>query len=413
MSQRVSSIEALRREALFLYAAALAQVEGRRCTVQALRAAPCSGMVRVIAIGKAATAMISGAREVLGERLAAALVVTKQGYRDVTLDRDARITQLEAEHPVPGPASLAAGQAILDFLARAPADTHWLFLISGGASSLVEVLPAGVSLDDYQRVNRWLLGSGWDIHRMNRLRRRLSCIKGGRLLRHLGGRPARCLLISDVPGDDPASIGSGLLVAPAAAPGVDSDLPDWIAALVARVEPDAEMSEVIPSLQIIASNAAARMAAAAAARMRGQVVFQHEALLTGNTLDEARCCARLVRDGAPGIYLWGGETTLRLPDRPGRGGRNQSFALAAAQELAGCEDVALLAAGTDGSDGPTEEAGALIDGGTLARGAEQGMDAAACLVNADAGRFLEASGDLIQTGPTGTNVMDLVIAIKG
>lgn len=403
---------ALRRELLALYAATLRQIDGRHCTAQALRNARVTGAVHLVAIGKAAPAMAQGALDTAGDAIVSGLIVTKQGYRDAMLDDDSRLTQLEAEHPVPGPGSLAAGRALLDRLENTPDDARWLFLISGGASSLVEVLLHGVGLVDYQRANRWLLGSGWDIHRMNSVRRRLSCIKGGRLLRHLRGRSARCLLISDVPGDDPASIGSGLLVPPANTSVAVDALPEWLRDLLDRAPEDELPPQGSAALQIVASNALARQAAAATARARGLEVFSHDILLTGNTLEEARRCAIAARDGGSGLYLWGGETTLVLPERPGRGGRNQSFALAAAQELADCGDVALLAAGTDGSDGPTADAGALVDGGTLARGAAQGLDAARSLADADAGRFLEASGDLIQTGPTGTNVMDLVMALK-
>jgi hydroxypyruvate reductase len=117
-------------------------------------------------------------------------------------------------------------------------------------------------------------------------------------------------------------------------------------------------------------------------------------------------------DAPAGLHLWGGETTLSLPVSPGRGGRSQHLALAAATVIAGRDELALLAGATDGSDGPGEDAGGLVDGGTVARGAFDGLDAQACLRRADSGNFLEVAGDLIQTGPTGTNVMDLVLALK-
>ena len=127
----------------------------------------------------------------------------------------------------------------------------------------------------------------------------------------------------------------------------------------------------------------------------------------GDTLATGRALAQQLCAGPAGVQVWGGETTLQLPPDPGRGGRNQSLALSAALALQGRDDVWLLAAGTDGSDGPTEDAGALVDGATVARGQVDDLDAQRCLDRADAGSFLEASGDLIHTGPTGTNVMDV------
>jgi len=413
MNVSSNSPDALRRDALAIYAAASRRVEGRACVQTVLSNEPVDGDAYVVAIGKAAASMARGARDALGAALAAALVITKHGHGEASLAADERFLQLEAEHPVPGGGSLAAGEALLRFLADAPPDTQFLFLISGGASSLVEVLPEGVTLADYQRVNQWLLSSGWDIHGINRIRRQLSCIKGGRLVSYLRGRPARCLMISDVPGDEPASIGSGLLVAPLTTMAPDAGLPDWLASLIKQAATDSIVDASGVSLQVIASNATAREAATLEAQALGYAVHHDTTLLTGNTLEEAQQCATVVRNGGAGVYLWGGETTIELPENPGRGGRNQSFALAAAMTLAGCDRVALLAIGTDGTDGPTDEAGALVDGGTIARGLEQGLDAQVSLARADAGHFLEATGDLIQTGPTGTNVMDLVIALKG
>ena len=141
-------------------------------------------------------------------------------------------------------------------------------------------------------------------------------------------------------------------------------------------------------------------------------VFEHATPLSGDAAACGRALARQLRDGPAGVYLWGGETSVRLPARPGRGGRNQHLALAAATVLAGAERCSLLCAGTDGSDGRGEDAGAIVDGGTLRRGQRQGLNADEALCRADSGRFLRASGDLLRTGPTGTNVMDVVVGIK-
>jgi hydroxypyruvate reductase len=167
------------------------------------------------------------------------------------------------------------------------------------------------------------------------------------------------------------------------------------------------------SHHIVASNRVAMEAIEKACKDRQQDVYLHSDFLGGEAADTGRELARfLLNEAEPGIHIWGGETTVRLPDEPGRGGRNQQLALAAAAMLKGNQKITLLAAGTDGSDGPTEDAGGIVDGDTVTRGQLSELDVETCLVGADAGTFLEAAGDLLYTGPTGTNVMDLVIAIK-
>ncbi|MBI5461154.1 MAG: DUF4147 domain-containing protein [Gammaproteobacteria bacterium] len=409
---------------LGLYRAALAAVDGERCVASQLRAQPLPGPVWAVAIGKAASAMLAGAFAVLGERLEHALLVTQHGYVQT---RDFPRTEiLEAAHPVPDATSLAAGERLLGVLATAPANITWLFLISGGASSLVEVLPARVTLADMQRVNRWLLASGLPIEQMNAVRRRLSRIKGGRLRAYLGGRPARVLSISDVPGDDPAIIGSGLLHATASEfaaalefAALPEPLPAWLHALIDQTDTTPEGVPVAPiDTAIVARLDQALDAVARGANDLGYRLVRAPERLRGDAVEAGRHIAATLIAGAPGIYLWGGETTVCLPERPGRGGRCQQLALAAAQALAGQSGMYLLAAGTDGSDGPSDSpddsdvAGACVDGQTIERGTVEGFDADIALMQADAGRFLEAAGDLLDTGPTGTNVTDVVIGLK-
>lgn len=403
-----------RRLLLEIYAAALRAVDGRVAVRERLGHDAMVGPAYVVAIGKAAPAMMQGAFDALATRLARALMITKQGYA-APGPVDARLQVLEAEHPVPGCASLAAGQALLDFLAALPPQAAVVFLISGGASALVEVLPSGIDARQLQEANDWLLASGWDIGRVNRVRRALSCIKGGRLAERLGGHQVLNLLISDVPGDEAAIIGSGLLVAPRPGDvlsGTDVQaLPGWLRARLADVPPPAAERFSHIRTEILCDNRDARTAAVAFGQSRGLAVHGSDVLVQGEAARSGRDLAAQVLAGPPGLYVWGGETTVCLPPQPGRGGRCQTLALAAAQVLAG-SDVVLLAAGTDGSDGPGEDAGALVDGETIARGELECFDARDCLARADAGSFLEASGDLLQTGPTGSNVMDLVLALK-
>jgi len=223
-------------------------------------------------------------------------------------------------------------------------------------------------------------------------------------------------LISDVPGDDPATIGSGLLV-PEGLLETDAPLalPEWIADLLQKASPAPPLADACfenISMEIIATLSDAKKAAAKEGRALGYEVFEHAAVLGGDAELLGQKLASELLHGPEVMYVWGGETTVCLPPHPGRGGRNQHLALAAAMELAGEENVALLAAGSDGSDGPTNDAGAVVDGDSLSRGRAEGLEPDSALLNADAGTFLAASGDLIQTGPTGTNVMDLMIALK-
>lgn len=368
-----------------LFQAGVERVDGRRCVREALRDAP-PGPCAAAAIGKAAVAMGLGAREALGASLERLLIVCPDGCPTEALRGQANLEIHASAHPVPDERSLRCGARLLAWLeALAPAVTP-LFLISGGASALVEVPIAGVSLDELVRVSRGGLTAGRDITALNAERAALSQIKGGRLAARLGGRAGVALFISDVPADDPAVIGSGLL---GPAPGGDAIRRE----VVANV--DRAMDAVVEAAQardLTARRAPGRFAGDV---LRLAVQFTHELAL-----------------GETQVRVWGGESTLRLPAAPGRGGRNQHLALAAARLLAGYPDLALLAAGTDGIDGPTGEAGAVVDGETFARIALQGLDPDEGLRRADSGTVLAAAGALLRTGATGTNVADLVIGLK-
>jgi len=393
---------------------AIDSVRGDRLVEQALGRTPIDEAVDVVAIGKAAAAMEVGACRALGDRLQRALVITKTGHALPELAHYPGVETLEAGHPVPTPASLLAGARLLEWVREAPADRRMLFLISGGASSLVEAPVAGVDLDDLVRINTWLLASGLGIDQINAIRRRVSLIKGGNLLRVTGRRQLEAWLLSDVAGDNPAVIGSGPLYPGRVPQATPVDCPAWLARLLDQIPETEPAAVTAPPHRVLANLQTACEAAARRVRRDGLVAHEHSVELDGDAAATGTELARrLLSDLPPGMHIWGGETTVTLPDAPGRGGRNQHLALAAASVLAGQTGVFLLAIGTDGSDGPTEDAGALVDGGTIRRGELSGLDAAEHLRRADSGVFLEASGDLISTGPTGTNVRDLVIAWKG
>ncbi|MCU7905930.1 MAG: DUF4147 domain-containing protein [Candidatus Thiodiazotropha sp. (ex Epidulcina cf. delphinae)] len=404
-----------RKQLVEIFQAALASVEGRIAVSGRLKQNPLPGPVGLIAIGKAAQAMASGAHDCLGNRIERALIISKTGHVDFPFCRRQAWEALEAAHPVPDQTSLQAGLRLLRFVSET-ADRPLLFLISGGASSLVEVPIGGVDLPFLIRTNDWLLGSGLQIAQMNGVRKALSRIKGGGLLQWLGERKVRVLAISDVPGDLPAVIGSGLLTP-------EPDLQRQLASLVLPAWLDERLREGLrqrigmdrapPAVEIVATLRDAEAAAAQRAGELGFPVFLYQDMLRGDATATGRRLARALLQGPSGVAIWGGETSVKLPPAPGQGGRNQHLALAAARELAGSTVCYLLAAGTDGTDGPTKDAGALVDGGTIARAELEGFEAERSLAAADAGRLLEASGDLITTGPTGTNVMDLVIGLRG
>jgi glycerate 2-kinase len=381
----VNSTDPRRRLLLELFQAGLDRVSGRRSVARALTGY--SGPVWIAAIGKAASAMALGAHDVLGVSIERTLIITKDDHVAPQLNAIPNVDIHESAHPVPDRRALEAGESLLKWLRELPRSVEPLFLISGGASSLVEVLEDGVTFDQLGKLNAEGLASGIPIGELNARRSRLSRIKGGGVARLLGDRSGRALFISDVPSDDPAVIGSGIL-----GPAVgheDRIERTVIASLDHAVDGVCVAAE---KLGLDVRRPATRFDDAAA---RLAVRFAHEL-----HLNSAQVC------------VWGGESTVQLPPNPGRGGRNQHLALAAARLLAGQPNMLLLSAGTDGTDGVTDDAGALVDSETCARLSVSEIDTDDCLRRADSGTALAASGDLVHTGPTGTNVGDLVIGLK-
>lgn len=340
----------------------------------------------MFAIGKAAAAMAHGARAVLGFGIERMFIVTKKGHRDDTLD-ETGVVQVESAHPVPDISSLSHGGSLEKLVEEALPGVLPLFLISGGSSSLVEALRDGVSLNDVFALNVHGLAAGWDIRTLNAERAKLSRIKNGGIARLLDGRRAIALFISDVPGDDPDVIGSGLL-------GRDAGRADGI------------------ERHIVASVDDAVRAVVEAGAARGLEFEAGARRFDGEAVDVARRFVDALRETQADGLVWGGESTVTLPVRTGRGGRNTHLALAAARLLKRDEKWMLLAAGTDGTDGPTEDAGALVDAGTIERAELAGADVERALRDFDSGTALEAAEDLVHTGPTGTNVGDILIGLR-
>jgi glycerate 2-kinase len=398
------------------YRAALAAVDARRCVRDSLQRRPLDGTWHVVAIGKAAAAMTQGAIDALGPRVAGGRVVVPPEHLPAEFAPSPRhIVVITASHPLPDQRSLAAGEAIADYVSSLPGDASLLFLVSGGASSLVEWLRPGVSLADLQGLNRWALAAGVPIAQLNALRRGLSRLKGGGLATLAGRRRTVALMVSDVPRDDPRVIGSGLLHASGTStPVAVAPLPVEIGAVLARAAAEPAVAVPRVPVRIVAALQMAREAAAGAARSHGVEVRVSPRRLAGEAAVLGhRLAGRLCRLPPRTLQVWGGECTVTLPARPGRGGRNQHLALSAAIELERrrASQAVLLAAGTDGIDGATADAGAVVDATTCLRGRDGGFDPHVSLSAADSGSFLEASGDLLHTGATLTNVGDLVLCL--
>lgn len=367
---------------LDLFRAGLAAVDGRRRVRAALAGGQGAGPVSAFAVGKAAAGMMQGAIDALGPRLVRGLVVAPNGAVPGALRAVAGLACLEAGHPRPDARSLAAGDALLEFAAATPAGSRVLLLVSGGASALLEVPAPGVGLHELVALFERSLADRLDIERLNRERNALSRIKGGRLAGLFRDAAIEALLISDVPRDDPAVLASGLADGPAVSRRLVGSLDDTL-------------------------DAVARAAAA-----EGLGVERVDARLEGDAEAAARRICHELAIGGADLRILGGETTVALPARPGRGGRCQHLALAAARAIAGHPEYLVLAAGTDGRDGASEDAGAIVDGDTARRASDAGLDPAAALAAGDSGSLLEATGDLLHTGPTGTNVGDVVLALR-
>jgi len=426
-----------RRELEGLLGAALAAVDagrvlgrhvsrGRQGLVLAGRRVPAAARLVVVAAGKAAAPMAAALEAVAGDQVARGVAVTKDGHGR----RLARLALREAAHPVPDARCEAAAREVLELARGAAPDEELVVLLSGGASALLACPAPGLSLADLAAATELLLAGGADIEETNAVRKHLSALSGGRLARAWAGGPVTVLAVSDVPGDRLDVIGSG----PCA--GDPTGFADAVAVLrrrgpwervpeVVRVHLEAgargEREEtpgpgdpVVARVvsRVVASNAMALEAARRAAVARGLRAEVDPEPLAGEAREAAPRLlqrARKASGGAPLVWLAGGETTVTLGRSPGRGGRNQELALAAAVALDGAGDAALLAAGTDGTDGPTDAAGAYADGGSVRRGTALGLDAARLLDHHDAYRFFDAEGGLLRTGPTGTNVMDLAL----
>lgn len=406
----------IKNDLLQIFHKGLERVKGRQAVRQYLDKHRLeSPSICLVAVGKAAGSMALGALDVLGERVQNGILITKRDHLEAGLAAHPQVQCIESDHPVPSAASLAAGQSLIDYVSdNASSNTQFLFLLSGGASSLVEVLAEGMSFAQLQKLTQLLLSHGYDIGQMNRVRRSISKIKGGKLAHYLNGTPSLVLLISDVPGDDPAVIGSGLLTRVDEALDPSTYHSEIQAILSTVQQPDIPSKGCFDSIEshIIACLDDAKQACFEEAQALGYRARIVEDFVEGDATAAAQRITAEIAQSHDEIYIYGGETSLILPDNPGQGGRSQHLALCTALQITSQPGMYLLAAGTDGTDGPTDAAGALVDSETILRGDTLSKDASQYLAAANSYEFLKATTDLIITGPTGTNVMDLIIGIN-
>ncbi len=381
--------------------------------------------IYVIGAGKAGASMAKAVERILGKRITAGLINVKYGH----LAKLRRIELNECGHPVPDAHGVEGSARIAGLATGAQKDDLVLCLISGGASALLPLPAAGISLDEKQAVTRLLLACGANIHEINAVRKHISRIKGGQLARLAWPATVEALLLSDVIGDDLDVIGSGP-TAPDSSTfarvsgifekyGITNRLP---AAVRHRIT--AGMRGEVPETPkpedplfsrvrnvVVGSNRLALDAAARRSRELGYRPLVLASGIEGETREIARMHAAIARERPvkpPACLITGGETTVTLKGS-GLGGRNQEFVLAAAIDIAGLPETVIFSAGTDGTDGPTDAAGAIADGDTLRRK----PDARDFLDRNDSYHYFEALDDLVITGPTHTNVMDVRLILTG
>lgn len=414
MQEKSKPVDNLRADAEKIITRAIAAVLPDAAVERALKGKTFLGRVYLVAAGKAAWQMAHAARACLQDNFCGGVVVTKYGHVKGEI---ANVACFEGGHPVPDENSLRGTDAALALTEDLTESDTVVFLLSGGGSALFEkpLLP----LAELQDVTNQLLAAGADIVEINTIRKRLSAVKGGRFARHCAPAHVFAVILSDIVGDPVDMIASGPVSpdsstcadALAAAEKYALRLSDTARRLLAQETPKTADNVTV---RVTGSVRELCAAAAAACRKRGyapeiltdceQGVAREVGARLGALARENASC------GTPRAFILGGETVVRLTGN-GKGGRNQELALAAAAEIAGTENIVVFSVGSDGTDGPTDAAGGLADGGTVERLAAAGKTVADVLQNNDAYHALRDTGDLIITGPTGTNVNDFAAAL--
>lgn len=441
------NIDKMRRDARILFDAALKAADPEECIHRhvrlngdLLRIGPQTynlndfTTILVIGVGKASVSMGRALEHLLGNRITAGIINTKYGHAEPLN----RIKVNECGHPIPDEAGVRGTAEIIRLLNDADERTLILCVISGGGSALSPAPVKGISLTEKRQTTQLLLNCGATIHEINAIRKHLSRFKGGHLTRIAYPAQVVALLLSDVVGDQLSVIASGPAVPD------PTTFQDSLAILKKYELTDALPRSVREHLQagaqgeieetpkpgdpifarcqnvIIGNNRQAVTAAATKAQQLGYQPLLLSSLIEGETREVAKVHAAIAKEIAasghpvqrPGCVISGGETTVTIRGT-GKGGRNQEFVLAGALDIEDMEDVVLFSAGTDGTDGPTDAAGAIADGSTVSRARELGLSAEDFLRDNDSYHFFERIGDLVITGPTGTNVMDVRLVLVG
>jgi hydroxypyruvate reductase len=414
------TLSRLRQDARSIFDAGLKAADPYASVVRSLSDHPLpegAGIV-LVGAGKATHRMAEAAEHVLGDRIVRGWINVKDGHRAPLR----RTHQHECAHPVPDERGVEGARAIVRLADEAAANDVVLCLISGGASALMPLPAEGLGLEDKQRITRQLLRCGATIQEINAVRKHLSSIKGGQLARRIAPAAGVSLILSDVIGDPLDVIGSGPTAPDCSTRedareilarygiGLEAAVVRHLKNGVETPKPGDAAFDRIEN-RIIGSNALALEAASSRALELGYRVVPLGSDVQGEARDEAlRHVGELERHGAGVCLLSGGECTVTVRGA-GKGGRNQEFVLAAVRALARLDCAVMLSAGTDGTDGPTDAAGAIADSESLRRAAH--LDPDEYLARNDSYRFFEALNDLVMTGPTGTNVMDLRVVLAG
>ncbi len=409
--------EVLRRDAETIVRQAIAAVTPAAAVERALKDCVFPGNVYLVSAGKAAWKMAETAERVLGDRLTSGVVVTKYGHVEHPIPS---LVCYEGGHPVPDEAGVAGTQAALELTRELKKEDTVLFLLSGGGSALFE--KPLIPLEELKDITGQMLAKGCDIVEINTVRKRLSAVKGGRFAQWCAPAAVRTIVLSDVLGDPPDMIASGPTVPDQSTCAQALEVAERYHLRLsdpARECLNRETPKALPDTETRIIGSVREVCAAAAEICRN---MGYDPLLLTDQLcceagDAGSFLASILKthaaDGRKRAFLAGGETVVHLSPGSGLGGRNQEMALAAARGIAGIANVALVCAGTDGTDGPTDAAGGYADGSTLSELSMKGISCQAMLENHDAYHALDAVGGLIRTGPTGTNVNDIAIALIG